>query len=309
MSIKLHVVIVTYNRLEKLQKTLCCYAKQTVKPQEIIVINNHSTDDTETFLENWKHNADNFKKTIITTERNIGGAGGFALGMQQAIEHNADWIWISDDDAYPAHNAIELTTSYCTKFSNEASCICGTVLHQGGIDIDHRRISKGIIIKTPVKVSKEDYTKEYIEIDESTFVGSCFKANVVKDVGLPLKDYFIYFDDTEFCHRIRKLGKIILVPKIEITHDTVTYSQQNNVIATWKDYYLVRNHVNMLKRHQTISHIAYCLKKIYNAFHFFMKHHNITILEMNLSAINDGMNNKLGLHHIYKPGFEVKTKN
>jgi len=45
------------------------------------------------------------------------------------------------------------------KLQADTVCVCGSVIHQGEVDIDHRRISKGKIIKPPVKIPKEAYTK------------------------------------------------------------------------------------------------------------------------------------------------------
>lgn len=47
------VVIVTFNRIEKLRKTLKAYAEQTIKAKYIIVVNNASSDGTSKFLSEW----------------------------------------------------------------------------------------------------------------------------------------------------------------------------------------------------------------------------------------------------------------
>lgn len=98
----------------------------------------------------------------------------------------------------------------------------------------------------PYKLPKDCYGKQDILIEETTFVSSCFNAEVVRKAGLPIKDFFIYFDDTEYSHRIRHYGNIVLLPDIKITHDTITYAQPTNVIATWRDYYLIQNHIYTL---------------------------------------------------------------
>ena len=48
------VVLVTFNRLEKLKIALEAYERQTVKPKYILVVDNNSTDGTREYLENWK---------------------------------------------------------------------------------------------------------------------------------------------------------------------------------------------------------------------------------------------------------------
>lgn len=70
------VVIVAYNRLEKLKKALLCYERQTSPFRNMIVVNNHSTDRTTEFLEEWSNVDSPFAKDVITTEENLGGLGG-----------------------------------------------------------------------------------------------------------------------------------------------------------------------------------------------------------------------------------------
>ena len=47
------VVLVTYNRLDKLKIALECYEKQSYLPKNIIVVNNASTDGTKEYLDEW----------------------------------------------------------------------------------------------------------------------------------------------------------------------------------------------------------------------------------------------------------------
>ena len=77
------VVIVTYNRLQKLQKALQSYETQTVLPYSIIVVNNCSTDGTSDFLNQWCAKDSHIsRKTVINLKTNTGGAGGFHAGIE-----------------------------------------------------------------------------------------------------------------------------------------------------------------------------------------------------------------------------------
>lgn len=300
------VVIVTYNRLQKLQKALLSYELQTVLPHSIIVVNNCSTDGTSDFLNQWREEDSNISnKKVINLEMNTGGSGGFHVGIECALKSEADWIWISDDDAYPDKDALLHVQQYAETHSEDTACICGAVYLNGTIDIDHRRISKNKFLRIPYRMPKECYSKQAIQIEETTFVGSCFNVKAVKKAGLPLKDFFIYFDDTEYSYRIKRCGNIVLLPDIKITHDTVTYAQPTNIIATWRDYYLIRNHIYTLRRHHLPSFLAYCTKKVYDTFVTYLRRRNGLQFKMYCSAILHGIIGHLGLHPIYKPGYNI----
>lgn len=171
------VVIVTYNRLQKLQKALQSYETQTVLPYSIIVVNNCSTDGTSDFLNQWCAKDSHIsRKTVINLDVNTGGAGGFYVGMKRALDTNADWIWVSDDDAYPEKDALLHVQQYAENHPKDTVCICGAVYTNDAIDIDHRRISKNRFVKMPYKLPKDCYNKQEVLIEETTFVGSCFNA-------------------------------------------------------------------------------------------------------------------------------------
>lgn len=107
------VVLVTFNRLEKLKIALSCYEKQTYKIEKIIIVDNCSTDGTIDFLKKWLDSKTNFDKEVVYLSENTGGAGGFGAGMEHALnlvnsmQLKTDWILVSDDDAFPNDDAIE----------------------------------------------------------------------------------------------------------------------------------------------------------------------------------------------------------
>ncbi len=102
---KITAVIVTYNRLELLKECLLGLRGQTHPLDEIIVVNNSSTDGTDGWLK------DQDRLTVINQD-NLGGSGGQYAGIRKAMENGADWIWCMDDDAEPYPDALEQLVPY-----------------------------------------------------------------------------------------------------------------------------------------------------------------------------------------------------
>lgn len=50
---------------------------------------------------------------------NIGGAGGFNMGMKRAYVDGADLVWVSDDDAYPEPTAIAQLEQVLDRFETD----------------------------------------------------------------------------------------------------------------------------------------------------------------------------------------------
>ena len=94
---KYAIVIVTYNREQLLHECIENVQKQTIQASSIIIVNNASTDTTSRYLETLKK--ENTIYDIVNLPENIGGAGGFAKGIERSLEKNVDCVLLIDDDA------------------------------------------------------------------------------------------------------------------------------------------------------------------------------------------------------------------
>ena len=72
MKNKIGVVIVTFNRIEKLKKALFSYESQTVVPDILIVVDNHSNDGTHEFLNSWEQTNTLMAKKVVFLAQNMG---------------------------------------------------------------------------------------------------------------------------------------------------------------------------------------------------------------------------------------------
>ena len=121
---KVNCVIVTYNRLALLKECLAAIEKQTYPIHKVIVIDNCSTDGTEEYL---KAYAVHPQFQVIRTEQNIGGAGGFSLGVKTSVLGGGDYTWMMDDDTIPSPKALEALMQTATQ-SNDIGFVCSKVL-------------------------------------------------------------------------------------------------------------------------------------------------------------------------------------
>lgn len=304
MNTSIGIVIVTFNRKNDLQKALKCYEEQSILPKYVVVVDNNSNDGTDEILKQWSQAKTDFNKYVVTLNKNIGGSGGFHTGLQKAMELDANWIWVADDDAFPELDALEKATKFLNNQDNidEISAICGAVINNGGIDLNHRRrIKKNIFTIEQIPVDKELYNKEYFDLELFSYVGSIINKKYIEKVGLPEKEYFIFYDDTEHSYRLAKEGCILCVPSIKIHHDVPVGAETIN----WKSYYGIRNKLSFIKKHFPIRYYLYLKSKL-----------NLGIIartalkkdkkyvELIKSAVKDESNNITGLSKVYKPGWK-----
>jgi len=299
------VVIVTFNRLKQLKIALSAYDKQSCRPKYVVVVNNNSDDGTlEYLLNEWSLDVKEYSKYVINLKVNTGGSGGFYEGLKKSLELDADWIWVADDDAYPDISAIE-TADACINdksiVNNQISAICGMVIKNDNIDCMHRRrifTNKLKICEVPVPI--EEYNNKLFELDLFSYVGTIVNKSVLRQVGLPKKGYFIFYDDIEHSMRFAQKGKIFCFPAIKIIHD----AQESKEQITWKQFYLWRNQFDFYKTHFLGRYLwIYFSQKIRAQFHILCNKDALKY-KIKLEALNDSCRGKLGMHEVYKPGWK-----
>lgn len=304
MNMKIGVVVVTYNRIEELKKSLACYEEQTKKPEYIIVVDNCSTDGTDAFLKIWQSEQGVCNRIVISLNKNMGGAGGFYHGMEMAQDMEcADWVWVADDDAFPEKNALEMAEHFSNKhpdIMNEAAALCGMCEYEGRIaSVQRIRLVKTLLGVQEIPAKKSDFSKEYFDIDLYSFVGTMIRREVIKKAGLPRKDFFIYQDDLEHAFRVGQYGRIICIPSVLIHHkDNYLYGDD----VTWRDYYATRNVILMYQEHlDKKSTWLRGFRRILSAYSSF----NQKKIKVIKEAVKDGRNGKTGIHPVYKPGWKA----
>ena len=295
-------IIVTYNRLEKLKKALKCYSEQIQAPKYVIVVNNGSTDGTEKFLNEWKTHAEKFEKYTIYSEVNTGGSGGFYLGEKKALELDADWIMISDDDAYPESDYLQGMQAYIESHLDEnLSIVCGKVVEQDSYNNFHR----GYLVskwsrRIQLNVPEDDFKNEYFYPDFTSYVGIVVNKLKMEQVGLVRRDYFIWQDDVEHSYRLSKVGKIVGISKYQMVHDTM----MNYNELSWKSYYGWRNFIAFRKTHFKKYFILSLFVSILKAILCPLRGKSKVEVILRMRAIRDGLLGNMGMNEIYKPGWK-----
>ena len=240
-------IVVTYNRIELLKECLAHLDGQEVPFSRIIVVNNASTDGTEEYLDGIRDE----KYCVLHCEENIGGAGGFHLGMQEASKEDFGWVLLIDDDAMLDEHYTKLLLDHAKKFP-DAPALAGRVVTSGQIDLSHRRRVTNRLLFSETPVSKEEYQKEDFFCDTATFCGLLISGDAVKRVGLPKKEYFIWCDDTEYCLRmVDEKHKIVVVPEAVLHHKTVISTDKGSLLMRieTKSYYGYRNRYDAARLH------------------------------------------------------------
>ncbi len=251
--VRLAAVVVTYNRLDHMKRTL---ARLLDEPcDRIFIVDNGSADGTRQWLED----LDDPRVHPILAPGNLGGAGGFELGLRKAMEIDApDWFVIMDDDARPAPGCF---AAFRQQDLSRWDAISSAVFHTDGriCEINRptinpfwdmptfaRTLTGAMTGKARKSFHVDDvaYQSPPMEVDATSFVGFFLSRRAVERVGFPDGSLFIYGDDVLYTLTLRKAGmRIGFLPELCFEHD---FNQAFNgklerYNPIWKAYYSVRN--------------------------------------------------------------------
>lgn len=231
-------VVVTYNRLALLQRTLASLRAQTLPLQDIVVVDNGSTDGTGPWL-------DQEEGLTVVHQTNVGGAGGFHTGIARAHAERPDWIWCMDDDVFPRPECLSELMREAHR--PEVGILAPRRLLEGKIytnDFLHYNLTQPFQSMYGGRLARMEVT-EPTEIAGTAFEGLCLRAGVVDRIGLPNRDFFIFCDDTDYCLRAHLAGyKLLYVPAALMDKEKffarATWAERQQQ-KKWKRLYQIRN--------------------------------------------------------------------
>jgi len=289
---KICAVVVTYNRLKLLRECINALQHQTHPLDEIIVVNNHSTDGTTEWL------AQQAEITVINQE-NLGGSGGFYTGTRYAYLKNYDWIWIMDDDVAPRTQCLE---QLIKKHDYQKSI---------GILQPLRLFNNQPILLESIKLNLSKWSKplhkhitrkdiaQLCKVEAIPFEGPLINCKVFSKIGFPNKDLFIFYDDTDFARRTSLAGfDIVLVPDAII--DKKLFSTANDPVSlSWKRKYEIRNSAYFDKQYGLNPIVRYVrpIKRAVSYCIYCMVHKRDFTLKTGLAIFKytyNGLKGKLG---------------
>lgn len=208
------IVIVNYNTKKFLRKCLKSLPANT----EVIVVDNNSSDGSSQMIKK-----EFVKVKLIENKRNL----GFAKAVNQALRQaRGKYVLLLNPDTEVIGNALEKIVEFARKHPEVGvvggrlidpdGTIQGSCFHQLTILNAIKEFwlrQKGVFQKYAPK------TKKPVEVE--AVVGACMliPKKVIDKVGLFDERYFLYFEDLDFCRRVRGMDlKIYYLPKAEFIH-------------------------------------------------------------------------------------------
>lgn len=286
------IVIVTYGaRAHLLEKTVSLALATGTK--HVVIVDNASSHESKIIIKEYYNN---FREKIIwiCKDKNEGSAGGYADGIIKAIEQiGVEYVLLLDDDNWLSQFTLnELCAEYsrsgigsrtvlvCNRKDQlEYAIACAKMDRKPLRDnsflgfhvLDcifklHRRIKSD---RSQIRSTK--CSGELLELQLGVYGGLFFHRDLVKEVGLPDRRFFVYGDDTEYTLRMTTNGfRIFLVEAAEIEDGENSWyiaPQGHRFIDPRADkekiYSMVRNKAFTGRRIVTVEWMYYANKGIF----------------------------------------------
>ena len=228
--------VVTYNRMQLLERCIEGIRAQSRRPDGLLVVNNSSSDGTVVMLER--------KGVDYVTQPNSGSAGGWKRSIEEALARGYDSVWLMDDDGFPAPEALERLEQ---RLAPGVSCVSSVVLCEHDRDrfvFPFPVLNKAglpVLISSKRKICRLSelavMAKDGVYPFAHLFNGALISAETIRRVGNVETEYFLMGDEVDYFMRLRVFGPVYSHLRAYHFHPDVT----TRPVTPEKFYYYLKN--------------------------------------------------------------------
>jgi len=213
---KVFAIVLNYNGKETLKTCLQSLFSSDYPNLEVVVVDNDSQDGSIEMIK------DQFSRAhYVMLKKNVGFAAGNNQGIRFALEKQAQFIFLLNNDAFVTRDTLSQLIQTAQKQENIS--ILSPIIYEtesqrevwfcgGKIDWKRQRC-----VHTPCQAGlpKKPFETEYV-----TGCAMFIPRDVFKKIGLLDERYFLYYEDADFCVRAHKGGfSVKVVPGASAHHD------------------------------------------------------------------------------------------
>lgn len=247
----IHIILLNYNGYKDTIDCIKSLQSIDYPNYKIVIVDNNSTDESEENIINFINKMDNTH--FIQTGKNLGFSGGNNVGIKYALENNADYICLLNNDTTVEPDFLTILTNQMEQ-DKSIGIAAGKIMYYSKPDviwsaggfIDERKC-----LGYHYGINQKD-SEEFNNTKKVSFLTGCLqliRADVLKNIGLYDEEYFLYMEDVDFCYRARLNGyKLEYIPESKIYHkvSASTGGEQSPMVL----YYMTRNVMLFNKKYE-----------------------------------------------------------
>ncbi|MFC1700533.1 glycosyltransferase family 2 protein [Patescibacteria group bacterium] len=249
MHPKVFVIILNWNGWRDTLECLKSLKQNNYWNYKIVVVDNGSTDNSLDRLQD----IDSDKRiSLLPIGTNLGFSGGNNIGIKYALKNGADYILLLNNDTKVDKYFLSELIKQAEGDRNGGLFGPKIYYHDnpeviwfagGKININPFEVNG-----THIGLNKPD-SEKYNQIKKVDYItGCCFliKKEVIDKIGFLDEDYFLYYEDADYCLRARKAGyKCTFVPSAKIWHKCSVGTHEGSSSYV---YYHTRNALIMARK-------------------------------------------------------------
>ena len=289
--IKFAIITVTFNAEKYIQDFLDSLNSQNNKNFKVFFVDNNSVDNTKDII----IKNSNFEYELISNDENFGVAKGNNIGIKNAQSENIDWILLANNDTFFSSDTL-LRLSESIKSNTDYKAFVTKIY-------DNSRPPKVWYSGGNFSLFKGNtgYQENLFSVDNEVFnknkeikySPTCFmliNSSVFNEIGLMDEKFFVYYDDTDFCWRLKKANiSILYLGKIFVFHKIG--SSTGGVDSDFTIRYSSRNRVYFLRKSMGIMplFIFFPIFLIYYTYRYLIKFRNLNKFMISIKGLIRGL--------------------
>ncbi len=239
-------VTVNWNRADDTIECVRSLVAQRDANIRVLVVDNGSTDDSVATIRAAFPDLE-----LLRLENNLGFAGGYNTGIRYALAHDADYVFIINNDACADACAVRELLHYT---SDDAPIVAPAIFYA---DASECIWSVGGHVSPLLLEMTDDHGRNHLLPSAPVardFVSGCallIRRDVFERVGLFDEHFFFYYEDLDFCLRARRQGyQLLLVPQARVMHKVSQSTGGAN--APMERYLMARGSARYFRKHMRL---------------------------------------------------------
>ncbi|MBQ3796784.1 MAG: glycosyltransferase family 2 protein [Butyrivibrio sp.] len=255
------IILINYNGKVDTEECIKSIKKNQTDYKIIIVDNNSSNGKVE-----YNDVIDKKSCEIVYLDENIGFAAGNNIGIECAQKYNPDYLLLLNNDTVVEADFLNSIVAKSKEYNDNAVITTKIVYYDdneylwyGGCKFDGST-GEYKILGIGEKDSDFYNVEKYVE-----YITGCvmlFPCKVLDIIGKMSEDYFLYYEDADYCERIRRANvKMVYVPEITVYHKESRSTKKGSDIY---QYYILRNYLMFIQRYSS-DKTKYIIKKFFKS--------------------------------------------
>ena len=256
MSSKIAIILVNYNKYQVTFECVESLIKMNPDNYCVYIVDNGSQNDSAAKL---KEREAELGYKLIVSDENLGFAGGNNIGIKRALKDGCDYVMLLNNDTEVDADFLDNIKSVATKDNVVVPKIYyyskpDVLWYAGGIinwkSGDTRHVGAG-----------EKDNGQYDGNRQTDFASGCclmMHRNIVDKVGLLDESYFMYYEDTDYCARLKKAGvPIVFNSDAKVWHKVG--SSNDGEYSKFMAYYMAKNRLKFVHKYAGKFNYFVCL--------------------------------------------------